>query len=336
MRTTSPACAERRFYARRLAALASAIAFLVVAALFPLTGPRTVTAAEGEAATWQYDTVLADAKPYTLAQLGATQGVSLRDGKLYLYGDLVLAQPRVGVIREYSLELEPTGRCVMLTRGGKTLIQHPTGLTWDDHWGTFLGDSVGAKATIYQLDWERAWADGHLDHAVQATIVDDAATRGCRPEFVSLAGKRFLATADYGDVDAEIRLLDVEALLAAQRTKAEGVIRHRIRCGPFNQNLRWNADDGTLTCIQNVRTGRGWRLDVLDLSKAVAAGNADAAGVRLSRQVFPAHSELEGYQPLDGGRSLFVVAAARHNAWIGTPTATEPAEAPAGKSSPTR
>ena len=78
------------------------------------------------------------------------------------------------------------------------------------------------KARIYRLDWEQAWKDGNLDRAVLGEIDDDAAINGTRPVFVSLGGKTYLATADYGDVHPEIRLYDPDRLLAAGRSSAPG------------------------------------------------------------------------------------------------------------------
>src|SRR5262249_22622412 len=124
-------------------------------------------------ATWVSDAALDVAWSITDVGLGAVQGVVVRDGLVYAYGDVFQAEPRVGVIRESSPRLEPTGRVVWLRRGGKPLIVHPTGLTWHDRWGTFLGDTIKSdadptrsRALIYRLDWERAWKDGNLDEAV--------------------------------------------------------------------------------------------------------------------------------------------------------------------------
>jgi hypothetical protein len=98
--------------------------------------------------------------------LGAMQGVSFHDGKTYLYGDVWDANPRVGVIREYTAGYKPTGRVVWLRQADKPLLRHPTGLTWHSRWGTFLGDTVNHKAVIYRIDWKKAWEDGNLDRAV--------------------------------------------------------------------------------------------------------------------------------------------------------------------------
>src|SRR5262249_36039395 len=202
--------------------------------------------------TWTADAEVADAQAFTDAALGAAQGIAVRDGKVYAYGDVYSASPRMGVIREYDRNRAPTGRQVKLGRGGKPLIIHPTGLTWDPRFGTFLGDTVLKKAVIYRLDWDRAWADGTLDHAVLDTIDDDAAINGCRPTFVQVGGRTLLATADYGDVRPELRLYDPDALLKAGRTSAPGVVVQRVLCGPFNQNLFSDPETRRLTCVPNV------------------------------------------------------------------------------------
>jgi hypothetical protein len=279
---------------------------------------------------WSASAVLTESRAITDLGLGAVQGVAVRDGTIYAYGDLVQSQPRVGVIREYDLELKPTGRVVWLRKGGNPLIVHPTGLTWDKRWGTFLGDTVKKKAVIYRLDWATAWQDGNLDRAVQAVIDDDAAINGCRPTLVTLGGRTLLATSDYGDIGPEIRLYDPEALLAARRSSATGVIVHRVRCGPFNQNMQWDAEKGILTCVQNVIEGRGWRLDLIDLEKAVAAGDVSAPGVRLQSHTFTPHDELEGYWPLAPNRSLFAIARRRDNLVMGTIKTKDPRPSPPG------
>ncbi len=243
--------------------------------------------------------------------------MTLRDGKFYIYGDVTDANPRVGVIREYDAAVKPTGRVVWLRRDGKPLLVHPTGLTSDDKWGLFLGDTRNKKARIYRLDWPRMWADGNLDHAVLDEIDDDAAVTGCRPEFVALAGRVLLATADYGDAHPEVRLYDPELMLRFHRTSAPGVVVHRVLAGPFNQNLHWDADRGRLVCIQNVTAGRGWQLDELDLAKAVADGRATGPGVRQSLLIFQPQSELEGWRPLSDGRAIFITSSPQNNIILG-------------------
>ncbi len=279
-------------------------------------------------ATWTADAVVDPSTTSTDAALGAGQGVAIREGKVYAYGDLVRAEPRVGVIREYELDLRPTGREVRLRKAGVPLILHPTGLTWDPRFGTFLGDTVNRKARIYRFDWARAWRDGDLDDAVLDVIEDDAAVNGCRPEFVSLAGRTLLATADYGEVRPEIRLLDPEALILARRTSAPGVVVHRVLAGPWNQNLHFDPGRGALVCVENVIEGRGWRLDTLDLARAVADGRADGPGVRLSRATFAPHDELEGYCPIDRDRGLFITSGRSENLIVGTIRRTEPRPSP--------
>jgi hypothetical protein len=278
---------------------------------------------------WPANAVVGDASRLTVEGLGAAQGVALHAGKVYLYGDVYDVKPRVGVVREYSPDLTPTGRTIWLRRRGEPLLTHPTGLTWDDRFGCFLGDTRRGKAVIYQLDWERALADGDLTNAVRAVIPDDVAVNGCRPEFVTLGGRAYLATADYGDVRPEVRLYDPERLLAAGRSSAPGVVAHRVLAGPFNQMLSWDAATGRLTCVQNVVVGRGWRLDVLDLARAVADGRADGPGVRVRFLTFPPHDELEGYTPFQG-RGLFITSSRKDNVAIGSERPIREFRSPAG------
>jgi hypothetical protein len=289
-------------------------------------------------ATWEADAALDVERSITDRGLGAVQGVVVREGKVYAYGDVVQAEPRVGVIREYDEKLEPTGRIIWLRRAGKPLIVHPTGLTWHDRWGTFLGDTVKtadpvrSRAVIYRLDWRRAWEDGDLDRAVLDVIEDDAAVNGCRPEFVVLGGRPLLATADYGEIRPEVRLYDPEALVNAGRSSAPGVVVHRVLCGPFNQNLHWDAAAGHLICVQNVIAGRGWRLDELDLARAVAdAGRLLAAG----RPTGALRGGPASRQPVRGGvppgRAASLAAWRRAHAGPGQ-SGGGPGAAPAGAS----
>jgi hypothetical protein len=255
---------------------------------------------------------------YSITDLGAIQGLSIRDGMLYIYGDVDEANPRVGAIREYTMDCVPTGRVVWLRKNGNPLILHPTGLTFHSTLGTFLGDTVNRKGTIYRLDWDAMWEYGTLDGAVLNVITDDAAINGCRPELVSLGGKKYLATTDYGDVSPEIRLMDIDAMLAAGRTAAPGVVVHRIPCGPYTQNLHWDAERGELTCVRNIIAGLQWRLDILNLKAAVEAESEEAPGVRVRRIDLDHEDELEGYRPMGNGRGIFVTSSPRDNVFLET------------------
>jgi hypothetical protein len=117
-------------------------------------------------------------------------------------------------------------------------------------------------------------------------------------------------------------------MLSAHRTSAPGVVVHRVLCGPFNQNLYWDADAGRLTCVENVIEGRGWRLDTLDLARAVADGRADAPGVRVRTVTFAPHDELEGFWQLDQERSLFVTSSRSRNVVLGIVRPTTPRPSP--------
>jgi len=79
-----------------------------------------------------------------------------------------------------------------------------------------------------------------------------------------------------------------------------------------------------LTCVQNVIAGLGWQLDVLDLPKAVAAGQASAPGVRVRMLIFEPGDELEGYRPLGERRGLFVTSSHKDNLTIADYKEMEP------------
>ncbi len=313
-------------------ALVAQLAVVVIAASFPRASRSSQAPPEGPPPdqSWQADAALENARKVTDEKLGACQGIAIRDGRIYAYGDVYSAKPRVGVIREYDMDLRPTGREVWLRRADRPVIVHPTGLSWHESFGTLLGDTVKKKAVIYRIDWDRAWSDGNLDRAIRDVIDDDAAINGCRPTFVTLSGRALIATADYGDVHPEIRLYDPELLFKARRSSAPGVEVSRVLCGPFNQNLYWDARTGRLTCVQNVIEGRGWRLDVIDLARAVADGRADAQGVRIETSTFPPHDELEGYWPLDAERSFFVTSRRDGNIVLGSVRHTAAHLSPAG------
>ena len=133
MKHVSSRIDTRRAWSRRI------VAWLF---LCSLPGCKSTAQQPPPDASWTADAKLDVERSITDVGLGAVQGVVVRDGKVYAYGDVFQAQPRVGVIREYNERLEPTGRVVWLRKDGKPLIIHPTGLTWHDRWGTFLGDTV--------------------------------------------------------------------------------------------------------------------------------------------------------------------------------------------------
>ena len=246
--------------------------------------------------------------PATVSGLGAGQGVELRDGKVYLYGDA-----STGIIREYSLvgtsSLTFTGRQVRLTAGGRDVVSHPTGLTVAPGIGTFLGNTVSQAGTIYMIDWARALATGTLEGAIQATVTDDLAVNGTRPEFVRVGQRWLIATADYGAVANEVRIYDPEKLKTATRTSDPGVLVYRFTSSPHVQTMQWLDAQGLLVLVQNPRHSQGWRLTVIDLARSIAAKQQ----VVMQTITLSLQTELEGFHVVAPGRGLFVTSSPTSN-----------------------
>lgn len=249
----------------------------------------------------------------TAEGLGAAQGAAVHGGALLLYGDA-----ETGVIREYNTqadteELRPTGRVLRLTRDGADLLPHPTGLTFHPDYGAFVGDTVARKGTIYHVDWERATADGTLDHAVLNTVRDDAAVNGCRPEFVRWGGRWLVATSDYGPQGNQVRLYDPQRLVEAQATSEAGVLVKSWNCGPWVQSLCWLDEPGVLLLVQNQVEGLRYRVSAVRLPEDPAA-----TAVELLRVVdLPEPTdELEGLAFIAPGRAVLVNSSREKNVWF--------------------
>ena len=251
----------------------------------------------------------------TTPALGACQGASYQQGRLFLYGDR-----EVGVIREYRPgpdSLTYLGQEVKLTEKGQDVINHPTGVAWNGTGHTFIGNSIrlnaeGTKwrAVIYAVDWAGLLRGGTLDGHLLNTIEDDACVQGTRPEYVQYQGKSYVATADYGPQGNEVRLYDPARLAKAHKTSEPGVLVKKFTCSPWVQNLLWVPSKGTLVLIQNREQGRRWRFTLLDLNQSLAAGH------EVVRQIIDVDKadELEGFTLLgDLSKGLAVTSSRRDN-----------------------
>jgi hypothetical protein len=251
---------------------------------------------------------------YSVDSLGACQGVSYQNGKVFLYGDR-----ETGVIREYQLagdSLMYRNREMKLTINDSDIINHPTGLAYHDKKPVFIGNSIRLnkegtlwKAVIYYIDWEGLQRTGTLDGNLLSTIEDDTCIQGTRPEYVQYKKKWYVATADYGDKANEVRLYDPALLKKAKKTSEEGVLYKKVTCTPWVQNLHWMADKGILVLIQNQVEGRRWRFTYLDLAKSIADGKQSVIKViDIDRS-----DELEGFTFLNNYSQGIAVTSSRKN-----------------------
>jgi len=253
-------------------------------------------------------------KAYSIDSLGACQGVSYQDGKVFLYGDR-----EIGVIREYKTEgdsLAYVGKEMKLTLNDTDVINHPTGIAYNGKDPVFIGNSIrlnpeGTRwsAVIYCIDWKGLQNTGRLDGNLLNTIEDDACIQGTRPEYVRYKKKSYVATADYGGINNEVRLYDPAALAKARRTSEKGVVYKKFTCSPWVQNLKWIEEKGLLLLIQNQIEGRRWRFTYVDLERSIASGKEEVIKViDLDRT-----DELEGFTFLGPNDKGIAVSSSRKN-----------------------
>ncbi|MES2277184.1 MAG: hypothetical protein V4592_14240 [Bacteroidota bacterium] len=213
----------------------------------------------------------------TVDSLGACQGISYQNGRIFLYGDR-----EVGMVREFKMvkdSLVYLHKEYKLTKNGQDVINHPTGLAYNGVGPTFMGNSTKLnpegtkwKTEIFCIDWKGLLKTGTLDGNSINTIDDDACIQGARPEYVKYENKWYVATADYGDHGNEVRLYDPEKLKNCKKSSEPGVLYKKFTCTPWVQNLKWVADKGVLVLIQNKIEGRQWRFTYVDLKKSIESG----------------------------------------------------------------
>lgn len=249
----------------------------------------------------------------TLDSLGACQGISYQNGKIFLYGDR-----EVGVIRSYAMsngELVDQHTEYKLTVKKQDIISHPTGLAYNGESNIFMGNSVKQPngswtANIFLIDWDGLQRTGTLDNNLLNTINDDIAIQGTRPEYVKYKDKWYVATSDYGDNGNEIRLYDPEVLKTAKKTSEPGVLFKKFSCTPWVQNLHWIASKNILVLIQNQLNASKWRFTYINLEKSIDEGQMDVIKVVDIERT----DELEGFSYIGNSTNgIAVTSAAKNN-----------------------
>jgi len=252
-------------------------------------------------------------KRLTVSGIGYGQGLFTHDGKVYLYGDAA-----TGLIREYEWSVESpeeltyTGLEIKLTRNGEDVAPHPTGLTHHPKLGTFLGDTVFQKGTIFTVDWEKMKEDRNLDNAILNMLSDDLAVNGTRPEFVHVNDKWLIATSDYGDEGNQLRLYDPARLKTAVRSSAPGVLVAVEPCGPWVQTVEWVPAWQNLALVQNQIEGLRYRL-------TFASWDGDDFDAEFGQplDLKQPRDELEGWTHLGEGWCLYLSSSPTNNVSIG-------------------
>lgn len=251
----------------------------------------------------------------TIDSLGACQGISYQNGRIFLYGDR-----EVGMIREFKMEndsLVYQHKEYKLTQNGQDVINHPTGIAYNGKGPTFIGNSIRLnaegtkwKAVIYCVNWNGLQKTGTLDGNLINTIDDDACIQGTRPEYVKYNNKWYVATADYGDHGNEVRLYDPEKLAKAKNTNETGLLYKKFTCTPWVQNLHWIAEKGELVLIQNKIEGRQWRFTYVDLKKSITTGKQ---AVISQIDGIDRNDELEGFSFIGNADKGIAVTSSKKN-----------------------
>lgn len=251
---------------------------------------------------------------FSMDSLGACQGVSYLNDKLFLYGDR-----EVGMIRAYKVEADTLtylNKEYKLTKNGADLINHPTGIAYNGTGPTFIGNSIRLntegtawKAVIYCINWEGLLQTGTLDGNILNVIEDDACIQGTRPEYVQYKNKWYVATADYGNKANEVRLYDPALLKKVSRTSEKGVLFKKFTCDAWVQNLHWIPEKDILVLIQNQIEGRKWRFTYLNLSKSIESGKQEVIDVIDTDKA----DELEGFAIIKASKGIAVTSSRKEN-----------------------
>ncbi|SMC57664.1 hypothetical protein [Pedobacter nyackensis] len=253
-------------------------------------------------------------KSFTVDSLGACQGISRQQERIFLYGDR-----DVGVVREYRFKNDSLiyqNKEYKFTMDGINTIKHPTGLAYRPGLPTFIGNSIRQnaegtswKAIIYSIDWHGFLKSRTLDGNLLQTIEDDACIQGTRPEYIKFGNKWYMATADYGNRGNEVRLYDPIRLSKALKTSEKGVLYKKFTCSPWVQNLHFIEKTGVLVLIQNQIEGRKWRLTFLDLEKSLERGHEVVLKVIDTDK----EDELEGFTLTSDPNMAIAVSSSRKN-----------------------
>ncbi len=250
----------------------------------------------------------------SIDSLGACQGISRIGNFFYAYGDR-----EIGMIRKYKLlgdSLKYLNKEIKLTLHDSDVINHPTGIAHEKGLPTFIGNSIRLnkegtlwKAIIYMVDWKGLQKTNRLDGNLLQVIEDDACIQGTRPEYIKYDGHWFLATADYGNKNNEVRLYDPAKLANSKKTSEDGVLVAKFTCSPWVQNLHFIKEKNILVLIQNQIEGRRWRFTFLDLPASIKQGHEKVLQViDVDR-----NDELEGFTLTKNKKKGIAVSSSRIN-----------------------
>jgi len=210
-------------------------------------------------------------KSTTIKDFKNLNGVEVRGGKIFVFGNDGVS----GRIVEYSLingELERSGyeAGIKLYSNNSYSISQPSGITYHETMGTFIGNSSNESRELYFFDWNILKDSRRLDWSVLNVIEDDLATFSTQPEFVKYNNEWLIASADSSDQSTIIRLYDPFELQQARKTSDPGVLRFQFIAPPGITHLYWRNQTGELLLAQDSRPS-GWRVISIDLKDSIQA-----------------------------------------------------------------
>jgi hypothetical protein len=206
----------------------------------------------------------------TARHIKKLNGVEIREGSIFAYGQDNAGNGKIVEYKWKRNDLHSTGYENGISLG--TTIKQPTGMTYHDTLGTFLGNSNEIRNEIIFIDWDILKNSRNLGWATVNTTIDDLAKNTSKPEFVQYRGEWFLASVDMGDYSSTIRLYDPLELQSATYTSDYGVLRHAINAPRNIANIYWHNATGELLLAKKKIFG-GWEVIGINLEKSVDSGS---------------------------------------------------------------
>ncbi len=243
----------------------------------------------------------------TLDSLDIVNGLEVRKGSIFVYG-----QNNGGKITQYiwnDKRFISTGyqNGISLSSPNHN-IDNPTGVTYHENLGTFIGNSTPKNKQLFYVDWDILKNSRNLNWAVLNVVEDDLAKNTSIPEFVTYNGEWLVASVDSGLLHSTVRLYDPFELQQANFTSDSGVLRYSFKCPSGVTGLYWHNSTSELLLTRSTAIGR-WEIVSLYIDDAVLNEETEFIST-----TYPARRDwLRGFHYLFGTNSAAAVSSGRKN-----------------------